>query len=146
MRAVSALLCAGLFATLPAHPASAQGYPVQGVLRAESLRFGAMMQGDTVTLRQFLADELIYTHSNGLVETKPLHLSAVGSKRTVYESIAPDSMGYRIYGDLAVGSGTVKSRGTLNGTAFDVMLRVSTVHVMREGRWQLVLWQSTRMP
>ena len=146
MRAVSILVCAGLFADLPARPAAAQDYPVQSVLRAESLRFGAMMQGDTLTLRQFLADELIYTHSSGLVETKPLHLSAVGSKRTVYESIAPDSMGYRIYGNIAVGSGTVKSRGTQSGTAFDLTLRVSTVHIFRDGRWQLVLWQSTRMP
>ena len=91
MRAVSALLAAGLFAVLPARPAAAQGYPVAAVLRAESLRFGAMMQGDTVTLRQFLADELVYTHSSGLVETRPLYLSAIGSRRTVYESIAPDS-------------------------------------------------------
>lgn len=146
MRAVSGLLLAALFAPLSSHAAAAQGYPIAGVLRAEQLRFGAMMQGDTVALRQFLADELVYTHSNAMVETKPLHLAAIGSRRTVYESIAPDSMGYRIYGELAVGSGTVKSKGTLNGTAFDVLLRVSTVHVMREGRWQLVVWQSTRMP
>lgn len=146
MRAVSALFLATLIASLPARPASAQGHPVQAVLRAESLRFGAMMQADTATLRQFLADELVYTHSNALVETKALHLSAIGSKRTVYEAIAPDSMGYHIYADVAVGSGTVRSRGTLNGTAFDVVLRASTVHILREGRWQLVLWQSTRVP
>ena len=53
---------------------------------------------------------------------------------------------YLMYGETALGTGTVKSKGSLNGTPFDVTLRVTTVHVNRAGRWQLVAWQSTRMP
>jgi hypothetical protein len=146
MRILSVVRCAAALLVLSAAPAASQGHPVAGVLRVEQLRFAAMMQGDTASLRGFLADELVYTHSNAMVETKALHLAAIATGKTVYQSIAPDSMGFHIYGDVAVGSGIVKSRGTLNGTPFDVTLRVSTVHLMRDGRWQLALWQSTRIP
>jgi hypothetical protein len=65
----------------------------------------------------------------------------------VYESLIPVVMRYALYGpDVALGTGVVKAIGLLNGTPFDVILRVTTVHAWREARWQLVSWQSTRIP
>ena len=123
-----------------------QTTPEQDLRAMEQSRFEAMMRADTAALRRLLSPDLVYTHSNGMVETRDAHLAAIGSKKTVYESLAPVAIDYRFYGELAVGTGEVKSKGTLDGTAFDVRLRVSTVHQRREGRWQLMLWQSTRMP
>jgi hypothetical protein len=137
-------LCAG--------PAAAQSQAVavinaeRDLREAESRRFAAMMRADTTELGRYLAAELVYTHSNAMVESRADHQGAVASGKTVYESIAPVELKYQVYAEYAVGTGTVKSKGTLNGTAFDVMLRVTTVHVKRAGRWQLVAWQSTRMP
>jgi hypothetical protein len=124
-----------------------QDTPTAGAVRQVELnRFVAMMGRDTTALRSALADELSYTHSNGLVESKAMHLEAVGSGRTVYQTIGPRGMSYRQVGETVVGNGMVKSQGSLAGTAFDVMLRVTTVHIRRAGRWQLVAWQSTRVP
>ena len=123
-----------------------QTTPEQELRATEQSRFEAMMRGDTAALRRLLSAELVYTHSNGMVETREVHLAAIGSRKTVYESLAPVALSYHFYGELAVGTGEVKSKGTLDGTAFDVRLRVSTVHQRREGRWQLLLWQSTRLP
>lgn len=121
--------------------------PVAREIRGFELRrFAAMMRGDTVALRTALAKELSYTHSNGMVETKAMHLSAVGSRRTVYEAIGPRGMSYQQAGDVVVGNGIVKSKGMLAGTAFDVLLRVTTVHIRRNGRWELLAWQSNRLP
>ncbi|NOT08256.1 MAG: nuclear transport factor 2 family protein [Gemmatimonadales bacterium] len=127
-------------------PASAQAGPADEVRRSELVRFAAMMKGDTAAVAPLLAAELTYTHSNALVESKADHLSAIGSKRTIYRSVTPVEFGYRPYGDLVVGAGVVRTAGVLAGVDFDVTLRVTTVHVRREGRWQLVAWQSTRMP
>ncbi len=124
-----------------------QDTPAEHQVREFELhRFAAMMRADTATLRHSLAEELVYTHSNGLVESKTMHLEAVGSGRTSYESIGPQGMSYRPVGEAVVGNGLVKSKGSLAGVAFDVMLRVTTVHIRRRGRWQLVAWQSTRVP
>ena len=114
--------------------------------RDEAGRFAAMMKADSLTVGRYLADELVYTHSNALVESRAQHLAGLASRTTVYESIAPVEMKYRWVGDVAVGAGTVKSKGSIGGTPFDVTLRVTTVHVERGGRWQLVAWQSTRIP
>lgn len=121
--------------------------PVARQVRAfESRRWGAMMRRDTAALGVALAEALTYTHSNGMVESKATHLDAIGSGRTVYDSIVPRGMTYRQAGATILGNGLVKSKGSLAGTAFDLVLRVTTVHVRRAGRWQLEAWQSTRLP
>jgi hypothetical protein len=127
---------------IPADPPALRG------LRASELsRFGAMQRADTAALRPVLADELVYTHSNAMVESREHHLELVGGRRTVYESLIPVVMRYALYGaDVALGNGVVKAKGILNGTPFDVILRVTTMHAWRDGRWQLVSWQSTRIP
>jgi hypothetical protein len=122
------------------HPAEA------AVRRFELARFAAMVRGDTASLRTALAADLSYTHSNGLVETKAMHLAGIGERRTVYESLAPLGFTYRESGEAVVGHGLVKAKGVLGGTPFDVTLRVTTVHLRRQGRWQLAAWQSTRLP
>jgi hypothetical protein len=129
----------------PAIPADPPG--LRGLRASELTRFAAMQRGDTAALRPRLAAELVYTHSNAMVESRELHLELVGSRRTVYESLVPAVMRYTLYGpDVAVGNGVVKAKGLLNGTPFDVILRVTTVHAWQDGRWQLVSWQSTRIP
>jgi hypothetical protein len=127
---------------IPADPPALRG------LRASELgRFDAMRRADTTALRRLLADELVYTHSNAMVESRAHHLELIGGRRTVYESVMPIVMRYALYGpDVAMGNGVVKAKGILNGTPFDVILRVTTMHAWRDGRWQLVSWQSTRIP
>jgi len=120
---------------------------LRGLRAGELARFAAMRRADTAAIRPLLAEELTYTHSNAQVESRDHHLELIGSRRTVYESLVPVVMRYTRYGpDVAVGNGVVKAKGMLNGTPFDVILRVTTMHAWREGRWQLVTWQSTRIP
>ena len=123
-----------------------QGDPVEALRQAENRRFAAMVRADTAALRPLLDDGLTYTHSNAMVETKESHLAAIGSRRTVYEALTPVSLAYRLVGDLAIGTGIVSAKGSLEGTGFDVMLRVTTVHARGEGAWRLLAWQSTRIP
>ena len=105
-----------------------------------------MVRADTAALRPMLDDGLSYTHSNATVETKERHLAAIGSGRTVYRALAPVSLAYRLVGELAIGTGIVSAQGSLEGTPFDVMLRVTTVHARAGGTWRLLAWQSTRVP
>jgi hypothetical protein len=123
-----------------------QGDPVEALRQAENRRFAAMVRADTAALRPMLDDGLSYTHSNAMVETRESHLAAIGSRRTVYQALTPVALSYRLVGDVAIGSGIVSAKGSLEGTGFDVMLRVTTVHVRGEGTWRLLAWQSTRIP
>ncbi|HEY9519099.1 MAG TPA: nuclear transport factor 2 family protein [Gemmatimonadales bacterium] len=127
-------------------PGTRQGDPVEALRQAEGRRFAAMVRADTAALRPMLDDGLSYTHSNAMVETKQSHLAAIGARRTVYRALTPVSLSYRLVGELAIGTGVVSAQGSLEGTAFDVMLRVTTVHAYRDGTWRLLASQSTRMP
>ena len=146
MRIATAALASVALGLTAARGAVAQSPVDTAVRTAEARRFAAMMRADTTELGRYLAEELAYTHSNALFETRAAHLDAIASKRTIYESIAPVEMAYRLFGDAVVGTGTVKSKGSIGGTAFDVTLRVTTVHLRRGGKWLLVAWQSTRVP
>lgn len=127
-------------------PGPGQGDPVETLRQAEGRRFAAMVRADTAALRPMLDDGLSYTHSNAMVETKESHLAAIGSRRTVYRALVPVSLSYRLMGELAIGTGIVSAQGSLEGTAFEVTLRVTTVHARGEGAWRLLAWQSTRIP
>jgi ketosteroid isomerase-like protein len=137
---------AAVLALLLLLPGPGQGDPVEALRQAESRRFAAMVRADTAALRPMLDDGLSYTHSNAMVETRESHLAAIGSRRTVYQALTPVSLSYRVVGDLAIGTGIVSARGSLEGTGFDVMLRVTTVHARGNGTWRLLAWQSTRVP
>ena len=135
-----------LVLTLLLLPGPGQGDPVDTLRQTESRRFAAMVRADTAALRPMLDEGLSYTHSNAMVETKESHLAAIGSRRTVYRALVPVSLSYRLVGELAIGTGIVSAQGSLEGTAFDVTLRVTTVHARGEGTWRLLAWQSTRIP
>jgi hypothetical protein len=122
----------------------AQSKSTQKVLENEIHRFAAMTRADTNLLRPFLADELVYIHSNALKENKQEHLTAIASKQLVYEKMEREAASVRFYGRTALVNGTIKVRGILNSTAFEVRLLYLAVYRKKHGVWQLVHWQSTK--
>ena len=101
---------------------------------------------DTAALRRLLGDDLVYVHSNGLVESKDHLIETLAIRRMVYDSIVPLEMSHRIFGEAAVGNGKVRVQAQMGGQTLRVDLLFTTVHVRRRGVWQLVAWQSTRAP
>lgn len=125
-------------------PLAGQDDPAGQVRAAELARFAAQVSRDTAALRSLLGDDLVYIHSNALVEDKAHFIETVATGRIVYDSVAPGEMRHRVFGDAAVGNGRVRVRVRMNGQSIGVDLLFTTVHVRRNGRWQLVAWQSTR--
>ena len=132
-----------LFALFTLH---AQSKNSLKVLASETRRFEAMTQADTTALRPMLADELIYVHSNALKESKLEHLSAIASRKLVYEKMEREEAKVRFYGKTALVNGIVKVRGVLNNNSFEIRLLYSAVYRKKHGIWKLVNWQSTKMP
>lgn len=116
----------------------------QEVRQAEDRRIKALIDDDFATLEAILADDLTYTHSNAVTDTKASYLAALRSGKTKYESFDREPSAVRLYGDTAIvnGDGTVG----LRGQAAKIVLRYTLVYVRRGGTWQMVAWQSTRKP
>lgn len=105
-----------------------------------------MTKADTQALKQLLADDLVYIHSNALKETKADHLRSIGTGKIVYQQMDREAVSVRVYGKTALSSGTIKVKGILNGNPFELRMLYTAVYRKNKKGWQLVNWQSTRLP
>ncbi len=117
------------------------------VLASEDARFAAQTTRDTLSLSRLLADELVYIHSNALVETKADFIHSVGTGRIVYQRMTPEpARRVRALGrQAAIVDGIVHVTGQFQGNTFDMRLRYTAAYRRHKGAWRLVSWQSTRI-
>lgn len=128
-----------------ASPVMGQHQSADALEAADRARFEAQIRRDTAALRTLLGDDLVYVHSNALVESKAHFLETVATGRIRYLAMVPLESRYRVFGTTAVGNGTVRVRVQVNGQEpVEVGLLFTAVHVQRRGRWELVAWQSTK--
>jgi hypothetical protein len=118
----------------------------QQVLDSEKSRFEVMLKGDADALSSFLADELIYTHTTGRTDTKTSFVTALRSGAVKYQAIEPEDRLVHVYGEAAVVTGQAKMKVVAGAQELSFRIRFTEVCVHRDGRWQLVAWQSTRLP
>jgi hypothetical protein len=72
------------------------------VLELEEQRYRAMRAADLATLDRLMDDELTYTHSSGVVDTKATYLAGIRDKVWEYKSIARDNERVIIRGNCAL--------------------------------------------
>ncbi len=119
---------------------------VTAVLRVQARRFAAMIAVDTVELGSILAPDLTYTHTMGETETKAQFLATLRSRWLKYESIEPDSVQVRIHRGTAVVTGRSAMQVIAGDRELSFEIRFIEVYQWNDGRWQLLAWQSTRLP
>ena len=117
----------------------------EAITLLEARRFKAMIEGDLVSLNRMLGDDLTYTHASGWTQSKSELLESLRSGNLRYLSMEPANEKVRSYGTTVVGTGRAVFKVRLNGKELNVQLRFIDVYVRRQGRWQLVAWQSTRL-
>jgi ketosteroid isomerase-like protein len=118
----------------------------QSALAFQSARFKAMVEADIETLDAYLADDLTYSHTTGWMETKVEFLSTVKSAKINYMSVTPRDVEVRIYGDVAVMTGLSDMQGAVGDREVSFTIRFLDVSRRVGDSWQLVAWQSVRMP
>ena len=116
------------------------------IIALEKRRIEAMTNGDGDALNEILADDLIYTHSTARVETKAEHIANITSGRPRYVSVERKDINVRQYGDTAVVTGYAKMHVNANGKDNKFEIRFLDVYAKRDGVWQMVAWQSTKLP
>jgi ketosteroid isomerase-like protein len=99
----------------------------QKIIELDKKRMDAMCQKDIATLDTLLSDDLVYTHSSARLDTKQSLINGMESGTTVYTAVEPADVKAQDLGDAVVLTGT-------------------DVYANQNGRWQMVAWQSTRLP
>ena len=118
----------------------------QLIIELDKKRMDAMARKDIATLNAVLADDLIYTHSSARLDTKKSLIGAMESGATVYTSVEPSDVVAQDLGTAVVLTGAARISVTSNGNPNNFGVRFTDVYVNKGGEWQMVAWQSTRLP
>ena len=118
----------------------------QTVIDLDKKRMTAMANKDLATLNEIISDDLIYTHSSARLDTKKSLIGNMESGSTVYTSVVPSDVKAQDLGDTVVLTGECQIKVTTGGTPNAFGVRFTDVYARRDGRWQMVTWQSTRLP
>jgi len=117
----------------------------QEVRQVHRSRLQALVSADLNRLDKILADDLIYISPIGKVQTKAEIVSDLKSGALRVSSIEQGEPGVRVYGDAAVVVYLTTSKFSDNGKEYNNEIRATSVYVRRDGRWQLVSQQLTRV-
>lgn len=118
----------------------------RAIMDLDRKRMRAMAAKDVETLENLLADDLVYTHSSARLDTKRSLIQAMVSGATVYTSVKPSDVKAQDLGDTVVLTGIAHIEVVSNGTPNAFGVRFTDVYTRRDDRWQMVTWQSTRLP
>jgi ketosteroid isomerase-like protein len=116
------------------------------VLAAHDQRIAATIAGDLAALGAMMTDDLTYTHSSAVTETKAEFLEALKSGKYVYREIKPGERRVRLWGEAAAVSGSAHVVLEPGGKRTEIDLVYTELYVKQGGRWKMALWQSTRLP
>ena len=118
----------------------------QTIIDLDRKRMQAMASKDVATLEALLADDLVYAHSSARLDTKASLLDAMVTGATVYTQVEPSEVKAQDLGEAVVLTGIAQIKVTADGAPMAFGVRFTDVYARRNGRWQMVTWQSTRLP
>ncbi len=118
----------------------------QLVIDLDRQRMEAMARKDLAALDALISADLVYTHSTARLDTKQSLLGAMKSGATVYTAVVPSEVKAQDLGDAVVLTGRAQIGVMSQGRPNSFSVRFTDVWSNLAGRWQMVAWQSTRLP
>ena len=118
----------------------------QTVIDLDKKRMQATVAKDVATLETLFGDDLIYTHSSARLDTKRSLIEGIASGSSVYTALEASDVKAQDLGDAVVLTGVARIEGRANGNPIAFVVRFTDVYAKRDGRWQMVTWQSTKLP
>jgi Domain of unknown function (DUF4440) len=117
----------------------------QVLIELERAWDAAFHRQDAKFIETLLADEFIATYGDGSRGDKAKELSLATENKQQVDSRRLDEFIVKTFGNTAVVWFTQILVGPVNGKPTEIRYRYVDVWVMRDGRWQAVASQSTRL-
>jgi ketosteroid isomerase-like protein len=105
----------------------------------------AVYKNDVAFVRGVLADEFTATYEDGSRGNKEKELALIGDFNQHVDEAVQDEFIVKTYGETAVVWFTLHLVGPKQGKRTELTMRYTDVWVLRDGRWQCVSSQSTRV-
>lgn len=145
--ALAVVLCAGLFAA-----GAARAQDCTGVLsgdelqKAEDARYTAQVTNNFESMEKLFGDDLVYTHSSAVVDSKASYIETMRSGNVRYRVMRRTEVVVRTYDCLGILTGNGEFDVTVKGEDITVPLRFTSIWAKRGDDMQFIGWQATRIP
>ncbi len=135
-----ALFSAGLLRAGEANPTTA-------IRDADNERVAAILAADAARLDAIFSDELLYTHSNGKVDTKESYIQSLVTHQTVYKVYDYKEREFRLASpDIGLETAHVLITSVNGTTVNNNDLKILAVWRKEDGKWRFLAWQSAKLP
>ncbi|MEQ1811302.1 MAG: nuclear transport factor 2 family protein [Terricaulis sp.] len=115
------------------------------VQSADDLRCKVMLAADVNGMDELFADDMVWVHASGGIDTKASMLERFGQGVMKYHALERTDITIRVFGDAAVAIGTVTIDGEVGSVRKKINSRFTGVWVKEGDRVRLASWQSARM-
>ncbi|MDA3040255.1 MAG: nuclear transport factor 2 family protein [Actinomycetota bacterium] len=112
----------------------------------EDRRFAAQISGDGAELDELLADNLRYTHSNAVVDTKASYIESITSGRVTYRDVRRSETDIQMADATAIVTGRAELDVSTPVGDRTIVLRYIAVWGAVGGDWKFLAWESTPFP
>ena len=116
------------------------------ILDLEDKRIAATVAEDFSALEALVHEELIYTHSSGVVDSKASWIESMRSRKTRYRKVTPSRRKVRFYGDTALVTGHADIEAEIDGQPKSLKLMYLIAWTRTQQGWKFVAWQSAPRP
>ena len=118
----------------------------QEILGLEDKRFAAMVARDFAALDKLVHDELLYTHSSGVTDTKPSWLESMKSGKVKYKSASCSERQVKFFGEVALIRGRAAIEVDIGGQPKSLRLLFLNAWTRTPQGWKFAAWQSCPQP
>ncbi|HJP95824.1 MAG TPA: nuclear transport factor 2 family protein [Candidatus Saccharimonadales bacterium] len=123
------------------------GEAEQAVRGLEHKYSDAVRRQDVATVSNLLADDFVATSSRGEIRDKAKEIDDLRpTPEFKMEAFKLDDINVRVFGGTAVVTGRSRLQVAFKGQSNSSLFRYTRVYVKRNGRWQVVAQQLTRLP
>jgi ketosteroid isomerase-like protein len=144
-RRIAVLIACAVFGVTG--PATAQSKAEQELIQIERDWCTSSLKRDATLLARILADDYLGVTSAGTTETKTAALASLKDTSSTLDVCVDSEFKVRVYGDAALVTALANRSGTEKGVAYkDRKSLYTDTFIRRDGRWQCVGSQSTRIP
>ena len=119
---------------------------VEAIADLEERRRQAMLSSDTPFFDEHFCDEATYTHSNAEIDNKAEYSAKIDNHDYDYRELNFLDQDIRIVGDAALITGRMTGEVVIAGQLRKLNARTTVVWIKRDGRWQMLTFQSTPIP
>lgn len=133
----------GMMMTPMASLAQATGAPEKELLKIQNEWAAARVERNVPYLERLYAKEFRVQNMNGSITPREADIAAFATGDLKPNYVRNEDMAVSVYGDAALVTGIENVGGTYKGHYGEFSFRFANVFVRRDGRWQLVLHQST---